>query len=197
MNKVDNGDIRAKILENIYVRKQKGMEILTSPSQYADLLAISKDLASFNIQYLIDSGLLYGEHAGSLGTTRKELIVSDITRFGVDAVEGRSGQNLAVNYKIININAPITQSQVAVGEKISQEQQINVCTLDDLEHYLDSNFESREVSELKSELQELKRQIESDRIRPTTLSKLKDLAAKLGPTAAIIVLEAIKKVLGL
>jgi len=79
------------------------MEILTTPAEYAKFLGIPEDLANFNVQYLIDAQLVEGESFGSAGTTKKRCFLHDLTSFGVEAVEGLAGRELAVNYIIINM----------------------------------------------------------------------------------------------
>lgn len=187
-------DIRAKILEDIYNRKRAGLEIRTTPEQYAKLLGITEAVANFNIQYLIDAGLVKGQSIGSLGTTKKFSFLHDLTSFGVESVEGLAGRQLAVNYSIINISAPVTQSQIAAGTRIEQTQSVNISTVQDLERYLDQHFHSPEVDTLKSQLRELDAQIRADSVKPSTLQKIRDIAMTLGP-AAMTVIEVVKKLL--
>ncbi|MCJ7768375.1 hypothetical protein MUP79_08295 [Candidatus Bathyarchaeota archaeon] len=196
MSTLSNQDIRAKVLQDLYNRKQKGMEILTRPEDYAKLLGTSYEVANFNIQYLIDAGLVRGRSLGSMGTTKKECFVNDLTSFGIEAVEGKGGQDLAVNFSIINVNAPVTDSQIAIGEKINQTQSLGPKTIDNLVRFLEQNFKSAIAEDLKKQLHELEGQIEADSVRPSTLSKIKDIAQNLGPTA-LVVIEVIEKLLGL
>lgn len=173
------------------------MEILTSPQQYAKLLDTPEELANFNMQYLIDRGLVRGKALGSLGTTKKDSFVHDLTSFGVEAVEGQAErQDLAVNFSIINVNAPVTASQIAIGGKINQTYLGSIRTFDDLHRYLDQNFEPGQIEALKTQLRELEEQIKAESVKPGTLSKIKDTVQNLGP-AATIVMEVIQKILSL
>ena len=143
-----NLNIRARILEDIYKREEAGQEILVRPSEYANLLGISEALAEFNIQYLIDAGLVKGQSRGSLGTTKRWSFVTGLTSFGVAAVERQTGQDLAVNFSIINLSTEVTQSQIAVGSGITQTQSVDLNTLHDVTAYLDQHFAGRtEVQE--------------------------------------------------
>ena len=89
-----NLNIRARILEDIYKREEAGQEILVRPSEYANLLGICEALAEFNIQYLIDAGLVKGQSRGSLGTTKRWSFVTGLTSFGVAAVNDRLDKTL-------------------------------------------------------------------------------------------------------
>jgi len=187
-------DIRAKILQDIYSRKRAGMEIRTNPQQYAQFLNIPEELANFNIQYLIDAGLVRGKSSGSLGTTKRNSFLHDLTSFGVEAVEGRTGQDLAVNYRIININAPVSQSQIAAGSAIEQTQSLSINTLQELERYLDEHFQAGQIENLKNQLRELDAQIKAESVKPSTLQKIRDTVMNLG-APAIVVIEVIQKLL--
>lgn len=187
---MENPDIRAKILEDIYNRKQQGLEILTRPDKYAEFLGIPRDLANFNMQYLIEAGLVKGRLTSSMGTTKKDAFLFDLTNLGMDAVEGKNGQEFSINYKIININAPVNQPQISIGNNVQQKQTININTFEEFDRYLDSNFRSDEVSELKKQIIELQRQIKEGNIKTSTFEKIKDYAGKLGP----IVVEILSKI---
>lgn len=196
MSTLSNQDIRAKILEDLYNRRQRGQEILTRPKDYAELLGVSIESAEFNIEYLISAGLVRGSSSGGFGTTKKWSFVSDLTSLGYEAVEGRRGQDLAVNFSIINIGAPVTQSQIAAGAEIRQTQSPNVNTLQDLWNYLDQNFQDAEISALKSQLRALEEQVKGGTVKTSTLKKIRDMVTDLGP-AALTVIEVIQKVLDL
>jgi len=187
-------DIRARILQDIYSRKRAGMEIRTNPQQYAQFLNIPEELANFNIQYLIDAGLVRGKSSGSLGTTKRYSFLYDLTSFGVEAVEGRAGQDLAVNYSIININAPVSQSQIAAGSVVEQTQSLSIDTLQELERYLDEHFQTGQIESLKTQLRELDAQIKAESVKPSTLQKIKDTVTSLG-APAIVVIEVVQKLL--
>lgn len=196
MSTLSNQDIRAKILEDLYKRKRQGLEILTRPEEYARLLNIPVELAIFNIQYLISAGLVQGDSWGGMGTTKKWSFIDDLTAFGYEAMEGRRGQDLSVNFSIINVNAPVTQSQIAAGSKIEQTQSLHINTLQDLQQYLDQRFSGAEIESLKSQLRDLEEQIKADVVKPSTLRKIKEIVTSLGP-AALVVMEVLQKILGL
>lgn len=113
---MQDADIRARILEELYNRKRNGKELLISPEQYASLLGITPELASFNIQYLLDKGLVEGQAIGSIGTTKKIVMVTDISSLGVEVVEGQgsSRAGYAINFNTINIDSA-KDSQIAGG----------------------------------------------------------------------------------
>jgi len=189
-----NQDIRAKILQDLYYRRQNGMEILQSPQEYAKLLGIPNDLANFNIQYLAEAGLVQGMPIVAVGTTKKHWLVMDLTSYGIEAVEGRRGQDLAVNFSIINVNAPVTQSQIAAGQGILQTQSSEVKTFEDIERYVDQKISGPDLESLKSELQELRRQVDREQVKPSTLQRIREIAEKWGP-AGLVVFEALMKLL--
>lgn len=117
--------------------------------------------------------------------------------FGVAAVERQTGQDLAVNFSIINLNAPITQSQIAVGSGITQTQSVDLNTLDDVNAYLDQHFAGRtEVQELKTMLLELNSQHERDEVRPSLVSRVRAIIDGLGPAASVIMEFVLKYYLG-
>jgi hypothetical protein len=187
-----NLDIRAKILEDLYNRTQKGIETLTRPSEYAKLLGISDEQAEFNVQYLIGAGLIKGQSRGALGTTKRWSFVLGLTSYGIEAVEGRAQGNLAVNFSNIIINAPVTQSQIAAGQGIIQTQSLR--TFDDIEGYIEQNITGPTADTLRSELRELRSEIEKDQVKPSRLQKIKEMCEQYGP-AALIVFETIMKLL--
>jgi formate dehydrogenase assembly factor FdhD len=194
LTSLTNQDIRAKILEDLYNRKQVGQTILSTVSEYAKLLNIPGDLANFNLQYLVNAGLISGY---SSGFGSNWVYITDITSFGIEAVEGGAQENLAVNFSIININAPVTQSQVASGTAITQTQSINIATPAELEQYLKQHFQGRqEIEELKVILKELEQQHKVDVVKPSTLKRVNDIVSALGPTAAVVMEFVLKYYLG-
>jgi hypothetical protein len=191
---VSNQDIRANILVDLYYRKQNGMEILQDPQEYAKLLGISNELANFNIQYLAEAGLIQGMPIASVGTTKKHWLVMDLTSYGVEAVEGRRGQELAVNFSIINVNAPITQSQIAAGQHILQKQSSEMKTFDAIERYVDQKISGPDRETLKTELHELRGQVDRAEVKPTTLQRIREITERWGPVG-LVVFEAVMKLL--
>jgi hypothetical protein len=191
---VSNQDIRANILVDLYYRKQNGMEILQDPQEYAKLLGISNELANFNIQYLAEAGLIQGMPIASAGTTKKHWLVMDLTSYGVEAVEGRRGQELAVNFSIINVNAPITQSQIAAGQHILQKQSSEMKTFDAIERYVDQKISGPDRETLKTELHELRGQVDRAEVKPTTLQRIREITERWGPVG-LVVFEAVMKLL--
>ncbi len=158
-------------------------------------MGISEELAEFNIQYLISAGLVIGQSVGSIGTTKKWSFVTDLTSFGVAAVEGEAGQDLPVNFSIINVNAPVTQSQIAVGSGISQS--IELKTLDDVDAFIEQHFDNRtEAQELKTLLRELKTQSGRDEVKPSLVSKVRGIVNSLDPAATEIMKFVLKHYLG-
>lgn len=119
---MEEADVRAKILQELYTRKRGGQELLTSPMQYAKLLGISEEVANFNIQYLISKGLVDGQVIPVTGTTKKFVSVNDIGSAGIEAVEGHHREDYAVNFNSITFNAPVSDSQIAGGDVGSQNQ---------------------------------------------------------------------------
>jgi hypothetical protein len=119
---MDDQEIRARILESLYNLKRAGEELLTQPDQYAKLTGAPQEQVNFDMQYLIDKGLVKGQTPGSLGSTKKYVFITDITAAGVEAVEGRNRERYAVKFNVININAPVTGSQIAGGDVQSQVQ---------------------------------------------------------------------------
>lgn len=190
---VGNQDIRAKILQDLYYRKQNGMEILQHPQEYAKLLSISNELANFNIQYLAEAGLVQGMPIVSTGTTKKNWLVMDLTSYGIEAVEGRRGQDLAVNFSIINVNAPVTESQIAAGQAIVQTQS-KMKTFEDIEQYIDQKISGPDHETLRSELQDLRAQIDRDAVKTGTLQRIREIAEKWGPVG-LVIFEAVMMLL--
>ncbi len=95
--------IRVKILEAIYLTKRSGKAIQMSPHYYATLLGISDELASFNIDYLIQTGLLRGFVEQTTASTPKRVFVTDITASGVREIHSYqtacySGETTHANY---------------------------------------------------------------------------------------------------
>lgn len=190
---LSNEDIRAKILQELYVRRQAGQEIPVQPHEYARLLGLPEDKVAFNIQYLIDVGLVKGGSSGSLGTTKRWYYVTDLTARGIDAVEGRSRTGFAVNFNIINVNAPVSGGQIASGGVVTQNQAITVNSLKELEEYLDRFLSRNQTAAIKDELRQLEKDKSQDIIRPSRLNKIKELATILGPPAAQVILDFVRK----
>ena len=102
-----------------------------------------------------------------------------------------------MNFSIINVNAPVTQSQIASGTGISQDELISINTPAELEQFLNQRFARRhEVEELKMMLNELEQQIRADNVKPSTLKKVKDIVSTLGPSAAVVMEYILKYYLG-
>jgi hypothetical protein len=193
MTALSDEDVRTRILNDLHNRRRQRLEILTAPQEYAQALGISEESANFNIQYLIEARLVRGLSAGSMGTTRRESHIIDITPLGVDVVEGRSRRNLDINYSIINVNAPVLQSQIAAGNNVSQTQTITVNNLTELEQYLDRSFSAQQVAELKSLIREIESDANQDSVSPSKLRRIKTLVGVLGTQAATIVIQFILK----
>jgi hypothetical protein len=180
------------ILQDLHYKRRSGIEILMKPDEYARLLGITDDVASFNIQYLAMAGLVDAGYVAALGTTKKWWYIKDITSYGIEAVEGKRRQGLAVNFSNIIINAPVTQSQIAAGQGIIQTHSLK--TFDDIEGYIEQNITGPTAEVLRSELRELRSEIDKDQLKPSRLQKVKEICEQYGP-AALIVFETIMKLL--
>ena len=198
MAQLPDEDVRAGILKDLYNKRRQGLEILTRPEQYAEALGVSVASANFNIQYLIERELVRGTTTGSGGTTLRWSFIHDITSLGLDVVEGRGRRDLAINYNIVNINAPVSQSQIAAGSNVSQTQTTTVSNIAELDQYLDRNFSAQQVTELKAIMREVEADANQDSVRPSKLRKIRILAEALGTqTATIVVSFILKHYLGL
>jgi len=102
---------------------------------------------------------------------------------------------LAINFGI-NINSPVSHSQIAAGTNISQEQELNINSLDELVAYLEKNFDAGKIKELKDELAKLDDQMKSDAVKPSMIRRIKELVTNLRPSA-LIVMEVIQKLINL
>jgi hypothetical protein len=185
-----NEDVRAKILQDLYYRRSHGMEILTRPADYSKLIGVTEDVIAFNIQYLAMAELVIARSIGSIGTTKKLWFILDISSRGIEAVEGKSREGLAVNFNIININAPVSDSQIAAGENIAQEQSLN--TFQDIEHYIEHNLSGPVAKAIQSEVRELQEEIQNDQMKPSRTQKIRNMCKQYGP-AALAVSDAIMR----
>jgi hypothetical protein len=193
---LENQDVRARILQDMYRRKEKGEEILTTPSEYASLLGISETEANFNLEYLLSSGLVKGQAIPSPNSTKKITRVFDMTAHGIEAVEGRYGSNLAINYSSININGPVEGSQIAAGPQVNQSQSVAINEFGELYRYLDTKLDKWQREALKPVLEELKDQVKRHSIKRSTLKRISEIVSKWGPVAYPIV-EAVEKLTGM
>lgn len=172
------------------------MELHTSPEEYASALGIDVSVASFNLQYLLEAGLVEGQAIGSLGTTRKFVSVSGLTASGIDAVEGRYGRELAINYSIINVSAPVTGSQLAVGHQINQSQSVSINDFNELYNYVNTKLDKSQREALRPILEELEAEVRNDSVKPSTLKKVRETIKTWEPIA-IPIIEALAKLIGL
>lgn len=115
---MNDQDIRAKILLDLYTRTRDGEEVLSNPGDYASLLGIDEKFANFNMAYLVERNLAKGEILQTVGSTKKDALIWAITSFGIEAVEGKAGQDLAINYNIIHIHGSVTNSQMQPAKKL-------------------------------------------------------------------------------
>ena len=107
-------------MEDVYSKSRRGVPILHFPTEYAKLLGISDPLATFNMKYLLDKGLLTG-HAE--WTQVGDLVnATGISPKGIDAIDGVGRDGYAVNFSIFNVNAPVNNSQFSVGNSGSPSQ---------------------------------------------------------------------------
>jgi hypothetical protein len=119
-----------------------------------------------------------------------------LTAFGVEAVEGRAGQNLSVNFSIINVNAPVTSSQIASGHGITQTQSIQINSFSELYRYLDDKLGDFQKKQLRPLVEELEADTKKDSVKPSTLRKIREMVQTWGPVGATII-EAVAKLSGL
>jgi len=115
---LNDDEIRARILQDIYAKAKKGIDPLTNASDYASLLGIDQTLANFHLQYLVESGLVEGKVIPSLGTTKKTVLVWGLTHDGVQAVEGKGTTDSKYN---MIFTGPISRSQIGQGDQIRQQ----------------------------------------------------------------------------
>jgi hypothetical protein len=193
---VNDQDIRARILQDLYARTRDGQEVLTSPREYATLLGIEEKLANFNMVYLVERNLAKGDILQSPNSTKRDAMIWGLTAFGVEAVEGRAGQNLSVNFSIINVNAPVTSSQIASGHGITQTQSIQINSFSELYRYLDDKLGDFQKKQLRPLVEELEADTKKDSVKPSTLRKIREMVQTWGPVGATII-EAVAKLSGL
>ena len=182
--------------EGHYHRKEKGEEILTTAEQYASLLRVADSVANFNLEYLLNSGLIKGEVIPSPDSTKKRAMVFDMTSYGMEAVEGRYPQDPAMNFNNMTFNAPVERSQIAAGSQIYQAQPATVNNFDELRVYIENRLDASRKLAFKPLLDELEAQVERDSIKPSTLKSIMEIASTYGPVAAPII-EALTKLIGL
>src|SRR5437867_1608419 len=117
---MNDKDIRARILGDVHSKIRRGEPILQAAAEYAKLLGISDALATFNIKYLLEKELLQGKvewsQIGDLVT------VTGISPRGIDAIDGVGREAYAVNFNLINVEAPVTNSQFSIGNVDSPSQ---------------------------------------------------------------------------
>ncbi|SRR6266568_3569306 len=193
---VNDQDIRARILQDLYARTRDGQEVLTSPREYATLLGIEEKLANFNMVYLVERNLAKGDILQSPNSTKRDAMIWGLTAFGVEAVEGRAGQNLSINFSIINVNAPVTSSQIASGHGITQTQSIQINSFSELYRYLDDKLGDFQKKQLRPLVEELEADTKKDSVKPSTLRKIREMVQTWGPVGATII-EAVAKLSGL
>lgn len=174
-------------------RKRAGQNLLIQPDEYAKLLGITPQIASYNLQYLIDRGLVKGSSTGVLGTTNRFVMVYDITPRGIDVIEVVQREKLAIN---VNIFGSMIGSQLAIGDNIAQSQTGNINNFGDLRQFLGKTLNKDQMSELSPIIDELEVEVKSGGIKPSTLNRVKDVVTKYGPLAASVG-YAIAKAIGL
>jgi hypothetical protein len=193
---VNDQDTRARILQDLYTRTRDGQEVLTRPKEYATLLGIEEKLANFNMVYLVERNLAKGNILQSPDSTKKDAMIWGLTAFGVEAAEGKAGQNLSVNFSIINVNAPVTSSQIASGNGITQTQSIQINSFSEFYRYLDDNLSDFQEKQLRPLAEELEADTRKDSVKPSTLRKIRGMVQTWGPVGATII-EAVAKLSGL
>ena len=192
---LNNQDIRAKILEDIYARELEGEEPLPHSSDYASLLRIDEAIANFNLDYLVKRGLVDAKTIGGIGELRKMPLVYGLTPFGIESVEGRSGRDLAINYQIINVNAPVS-GQVAIGDQVSQTQSNSIDSFQEFFKYIDEKLDKSQTVLLRPLIEQLEAERKADSIRPSTLQKIRETAQTWGPVA-VTISDFVRRLIGL
>ncbi|GEM_PF-987743 len=191
---MDDPAIRGLILSDMYKRKREGREILNSPVQYAELLSVSPEVASFDLEYLLQKGLVQGEAISTLGTTKKIVMVHNITAYGMEAVEGRRREQLEINFNVVNVTAPFT-GQIAAGENIVQTQSVTINSFAELHQYVERALTPDQAKTLRPLLEEVESQVGNDSVKPSTLRRIGSLLATYGPVAVPIA-DFIARLLG-
>jgi len=191
---VSNADVRARILKDLYERMMKQEEPLGNEREYASSIGISETLAKVNLQYLVESNLVKGEVIFSPGTTKPQtVIVSGLTSYGIEAVEGVSRRKESVSW---NLLGPIIGSNVAIGDKNIQTLTFSINNFDQLYRYLDDRLEKLQADLLRPIIKEIEDGINKGSLKPSTLKKLGETAQTVGSVAGPII-EAILRLLGL
>src|SRR2546425_3177950 len=125
---LSNADIRARIMKDLYERTMKQEEPPGNEREYATLLGVSETLAKVNLQYLVESNLVKGDVLFGLGTTLTQtVIVSGLTPYGIEAVEGVSSRKESVSW---NLLGPIIGSNVAIGNNNIQSLSFSINNFD-------------------------------------------------------------------
>ncbi len=189
---MNDQDIRAKMLQDLYTRTKKGEETNANAQYYASQLGIDETTANFNLQYLVESRLADGDVIASIGTTKKMVLVWSLTHLGIQAVEGGYRRNFDINFNIINVNAPVTQSQIAAGKEISQSQSVSINSFEELYRYVDEKLDKSQSATLKPLLEELEADMRKDSIKVGTLRKIGNAVKTWGPVA-IPIIDAITR----
>lgn len=119
---MEHEDVRAKILKDAYDRGTKGQPVLSSPIEYARLLGIPEEQATFNVKYLINANLLDGQ---VLRTINLEVVnVTGITNQGIEAVEDPQKRgSLNVNWAAITLHGDFTQ--ISIGSTNSPQGKVD------------------------------------------------------------------------
>lgn len=194
---MENQNIRAKILQDIYTRVRDKKEVLSRPSDYASLLDIEENLATFNLRYLVEKKLVAGQVIYSpSSTTVQTVVVWNITDAGIDAVEGHSRAGLAINFGIMNVNSTVNQSQQAAGSNIIQTQSVAINTVEELRRYIDERLDETQKEALKPLIYEFEKDTKADSVKTSTIRKIRETVATWGPIGATI-LEAVLKLSGI
>ena len=184
------------MLQDIYTRAKAGQETAANAQYYASLLGIDETSANFNLQYLVESGLADGKIIPSLGTTKKTTLVWGLTHLGIQAVEGTVRRSFDINFNIITINAPVNQSQIAVGKDITQSQTVSINSFRDLYKYLDEKLDKSQNATLKPLIEQLEADVKTGSIKPSNLRRIAETIKNWTPVAVPII-DAIAKLIGL
>lgn len=144
----------------------------------------------------MERGLVAGQVILGQNTTITQMVVVwGITPSGVEPVEGHSAGGLAINFGIINVNSPVSQSQQAVGSNISQTQSPPTNNFLELYSYIDEKLDKPRIYAVKPLVEKLETQTKTDSVQVSTIRKIRETITTWGPVG-LSNLEAVLKLSG-
>ena len=111
-------------------------------------------------------------------------------------MEGTVRRSFDINFNIITINAPVNQSQIAVGKDITQSQTVSINSFGDLYKYLDEKLDKSQNAALKPLIEQLEADVKTGSIKPSNLRRIAETIKNWTPVAVPII-DAIAKLIGL